>query len=226
MVRFRRVFLAWAAAGCALLPAAGLSEEHSHYQVSWPSGLSLGEGQIRAARDSGQWKLELQLEASIPAFKVIDLYRSTVDENFCSLEFEKEFEHGPRTGKEKTVFSGGKAKRQTLGGGGASEFPVGECPKDALAYLFFLRDEVSRGRLPSPQTVYFGGPYEVRVQFLRTGRVKVAEEMVDADQLKLTVKGPASTNEFEIFLAKDEARAVAMIRVPFLLGTFSMERIR
>jgi hypothetical protein len=207
-------------------PGAGPAAEHVHYQVSWPSGLSLGEGQIRAARDAGAWKLELQLEASIPAFKVVDIYRSTTDENLCSQEFEKEFEHGPRTGKEKTVFAGGKAKRQTLGGGGASEFSVPECPRDALAYLFFLRGEVARGRLPGPQTVYFGGPYEVRAQFVKAGPVKVAEESVEADQLKLIVKGPASTNEFDLWLARDEARTVALIRVPFVLGTFSLERIR
>jgi hypothetical protein len=206
--------------------AAGMREEQLRYQVNWPSGLGLGEAQLRAARDGSDWKLEFQIEASVPGFKVLDQYRSRTSEKLCAAEFEKEFEHGPRKGKEKTTFEAGIAKRVTANGGGKSEFPVGACARDAVAFLFYVRDEVSRGRLPAAQKMYFGGAYDVRVQFVSAERVKVSEEMMEADRLKVTVAGSASKLEFELFLARDETRTPVLVRVPFAMGTFSMEWMR
>lgn len=203
--------------------AAGMREEQLRYQLNWPSGLGLGEAQMRAVRDGVDWKLEFQIEAAVPGFKVIDQYRSRTNENLCAAEFEKEFEHGSRKGKEKTTFEGGIAKRVTANGGGKSEFPAGTCARDAVAFLFYVRGEVSRGRLPAPQKLFFGAAYDVRVQFVGAERVKVSEEMIEADRLKVTVTGSASKLEFDLFLARDEVRTPVLVRVPFAMGTFSME---
>lgn len=206
--------------------AAGPREEKFSYQVNWPTGLSLGEGELTSSKDGGDWRFEFRIEASVPGFRVLDTYKSTADENLCSREFTKEFEHGNRKGKEITTFAGGKAKRVTQGGGGTSEFVVPACPQDALSFLFFVREEVKRGRVPKPQQFYYGGPYNIRVQFVGVETVKVLDAPMETERFKVGVTGPASKFEFELFLARDEARTPAMIRVPFAMGTFSMEWVR
>lgn len=206
--------------------AAGLREETFRYEVKWPSGLGLGEAQMRASRDGGNWILEFQVEASVPGFRVFDKYRSTVDEKFCTLTFEKEFEHGSRKGKETTTFADGKATRVTAGGGGKSEFAVAGCARDALTYLFFVREEVARGRIPGPQKLYFGAGYDVRIAFTGTESIKVSEAPLDSDKLRVTVATTNGKLELDLFLARDEARTPALVRVPFAMGNFSMEWVR
>lgn len=206
--------------------AAGPREETFNYEVKWPSGLGLGESQITASRDGGNWILEFQIEASVPGFRVMDRYRSVVDEKFCTQEFSKEFEHGSRKGKEKTTFANGKAKRVTAGGGGTSEFAVPGCARDALAYLFYVRDEVSRGRVPGPQKLYFGAGYDVRMEVGGAESVKVSEAPLETDRLRVTVATVNGKLELDLFLARDEARTPALVRVPFAMGNFSMEWVR
>ena len=218
----------WLLGVFCLLPvqAAGPREETFRYEVKWPSGLGLGEAQMRASRDGGNWILEFQVEASIPGFRVLDRYKSTVDDKFCALTFEKEFEHGSRKGKETTTFAGGTATRVTAGGGGKSEFSVPACPRDALTYLFFVREEVARGRIPGPQKLYFGAGYDVRIAFTGTESIKVSEAPLDSDKLRVTVVTANGKLELDLFLARDEARSPALVRVPFAMGNFSMELVR
>lgn len=206
--------------------AAGPREENLRYEVKWPSGLGLGEAQMRATRDGSRWVLEFQIEASVPAFRVVDRYRSVVDERYCSQEFEKEFEHGPKKGKETTTFSQGKAKRVTANGGGTSEFAVPACARDALAFLFFVREEVARGRIPGPQKLYFGGGYDVRLQFGGMTTVKVSDAPMAVEKLLVTILTATGKLELEMYLAQDEARTLEMVRVPFAMGNFSMELVR
>ncbi len=206
--------------------AAAPREETLRYEVKWPSGLGLGEAQMKSSRDGARWILEFQIEASIPGFRVIDRYRSVVDESFCSQEFEKEFEHGTRKGKETTTFSAGKAKRVTAGGGGSSEFAVPACPRDALAFLFHTRDEVARGRIPNPQKLYFGAGYDVRFQFAGTESVKISEAPTQTDKLLVTIATTNGKLDLVLFLARDEARSPALVQVPFAMGNFSMEWVR
>jgi hypothetical protein len=212
------------AAGAA--QAAGPRQEQFHYEVKWPSGLGLGEAQIQATRDGGTWVLEFQIEASIPGFRVLDRYRSVVDEKFCTMEFRKEFEHGRKKGRETTTFSEGKGKRVTEGGGGTTEFDAPACPRDALAYLFYVRDEVSRGRIPGPQKIFFGSAYDTRIQSGGAVPVKVSEAPMETDRLLVTVATANGKLEVELFLARDEARSLALVRVPFVMGKFSMEWVR
>lgn len=218
----------WAIAVAAALCAhgAGPREEQFRYEVKWPSGLGLGEAQMSATRDGGNWVLQFEIDASIPGFRVLDRYRSVVDEKFCSVEFQKEFEHGARKGKETTTFAGGKGKRVTAGGGGTTAFDAPECARDALAYLFFTRDEVAKGRIPPAQKLFFGAGYDVRMRFAGTEPVKIAEAPLETDKLLVTITTANGKLELELFLARDEARTPAVVRVPFAMGNFSMEWVR
>ncbi len=201
-------------------------DESLRYSIEWPSGLSLGEAQMQASRTGDRWSFALSLDASIPGFTASDSYQAVAAGDFCSLEFFKQFTHGKRKAGEKTMFAGGTATRETLGGGGKSEMPVPACPRDALTYLYFLRREMSQGRVPGPQTVYLGAPYEVRAAFGGKQKVKVSDKTVEAERLNITYKGPKSQGAFELYLERDAARTPVMARVPFVAGTFVMELVR
>lgn len=218
----------------ALLAAASaqtppLGEETLNYAVNWPSGLSLGEGRMEAKKAGDRWEFALTLEAALPGFAVNDRYRSIAGpKDFCSLEFEKEATHGKRKARERTSFDLGKAvaTRETLGGGGKSELPIPACPKDALTFLYYMRSELSQGRLAPAQTIFFGAPYQVKLEYGGTQNLRIGETRVEADRLTAVVKGPASNTTFELFFAREAARPLVLVRVPFSMGVFSMELVR
>ena len=99
------------------LGAAGPNEEATRYQVSWPSGLSLGDGQLLSTKDGDKWKFTLKLEAAIPGFKVQDVFHSTVDRNLCSVDLVKESTHGTRKAKETSTYTHPTGTRITSHGG-------------------------------------------------------------------------------------------------------------
>jgi len=209
------------------------SNEQLHYSINWPSGLSLGEGQLHASRSKAEDKgpdrlnLEFTLDAGIPGFQVQDRYRSEATAEFCSILLERKSLHGKKKAEEKTTFdaSKGSAVRETAGGG-KSDIQTSSCAKDALAYLYFLRSELSQGRLPPSQPVYFGATYQVRVEFAGTQSIRLGDSSAEADRITASLKGPASDLNFEVFFLKDAARTPALVKVPLSLGTFSMELVR
>ncbi|MBM3744775.1 MAG: DUF3108 domain-containing protein [Acidobacteria bacterium] len=214
------------AAGAVLAQSTG--EEALIYAVNWPSGLSLGEARLETKRAGARWQIQLTLEAALPGFAVNDRYQSIVTETWCSLELEKQFAHGQRKGHERTSFDPARsvATRETLGGGGKSELPAPACPRDALAYLYWLRRELGQGRLPAPQTVYFGAAYQIRLEYGGTQTLRLGDERTQADRLVAVVKGPVAELKFEVFFARDPARTLVLARVPFPSGVFSMELVR
>jgi hypothetical protein len=200
------------------------------YSINWPSGLSLGEARTVASREGGQWHFELSLDAAVPGFAAKDDYRSTASAEFCSAELDRQFAHGTKSGEEKTTFDTqkGTATRVTVNpaGGGRTEMPIQGCARDALSFLYFLRRELGQGRIPGPQTVYFGGAYQVRLEYGGTQTVRANDRSYDTDRLRASFKGPASEMTFEMFFTRDAARAPVVIRIPFSLGTFSMELVQ
>ena len=95
------------------LPPAGTqsSGETLHYNINWPSGLSLGEATIQAS-GSGiaagivtetHWDFSAMLDAAIPGFSLRDEYRSESDGKFCSTKLEKTVTRGSRKTTEKVT---------------------------------------------------------------------------------------------------------------------------
>jgi hypothetical protein len=215
----------------ASIPAQ--QNESLRFSVNWPSGLSLGEGQLHAtqartaAGAPGRLNFEFSLDAGIPGFHVLDSYHSEASDSYCSAEFEKKFVHGNKKSDEKTIFdaSSGTATRETKGGG-KTELKTPSCGKDALAFLYYVRHELSQGRLPEPQTVFFGAPYEISLQFGGTRNIKIGDKSIEADRLLASLKGRSSETHFEIFFSKAPARTPLLVLVPLTLGTFSMELIQ
>jgi hypothetical protein len=204
-------------------PFAG---ETLRYSINWPTGLSLGEAEMSAkAADRGgaAVEYEFRLDASLPGFPITDVYRALASPAFCAVEFEKQAAHGSKKTSEKTVVrADGTAVRQTENGG-KSEFAVPTCAKDGLTFLYWLRAELQRGRIPSSQTVLFGATYQLTLKVAAAERILVNDRPYEADRVDAVVKGPASETRFEIYFGRDAARRPLKVRVPFAIGSFSME---
>jgi hypothetical protein len=210
-------------AGVLLLPG----EEILRYNVLTPGELSLGEAQFRAVQKSGRWEFEFVLEAPFPGFPVKDRVFTLATPELCAVEANKETLHGKRVSKEKITFSpqSGIATRETIGGG-KSEIPIPACARDALTFFYWAREELAKGRVPAAQTVFFGGPYQIRCQFAGVQKLRLNEEMVEAEKIVAVLKGPASETTFEMYFARDAVRTPVAVKVPLVLGVFSMEIIR
>ena len=221
-----------------VIPAAAqtgfpFTDESLNYTITWPSGLSLGEGRLTAARSKpskglpDRWEFQLALDAAAPGYAVADRYRAVASTDFCSCELEKNTSHGSRKSTERTTFdsSRGVAARTTKGGG-TSETPVAQCARDALTFVYYARGELSQGRVPPGETVLFGSSYQVRLEYTGPQSVMVSGTKAEADRVTARVKGPASDTSLEIYYARDPARTPLVVRVPLSLGTLSMELVR
>jgi hypothetical protein len=200
-------------------------DETLRYRVSWPGGAGLGEGRMTARRIEGnRWEFELTLDASVPALTVKDRYLSTATADLCSVSFERESAHGPRKAHETVTFAQDdhKAHRSPIGGWGSTDFSVPACARDALTFLYFTRREMGQGRVPPPDKIVYGGPYDIQLGYPGPETLKGAV----TDRLVSTVRGPSSNIDFDLLFARDAARTPVLIRVPLALGTFSLELMR
>lgn len=218
-----------------VLAAAPVSEsslpnETLRYSVNWPSGLSLGEATLTASSSSqagpAQMHFQFDLDAGIPGFTVSDRFRSAASGRFCSEEFQKTISHGSKHVDEKETFDLNTGTVNRGSGSGQSEISSNPCGKDALAFLYFVRQELSQGRIPPHQTMFFGAPYEIRLDSAGTENVKIGNAPVETDHIKASVSGPSSTINFDLYFLQDKARTLGLVRVPLTLGTFSMELVK
>jgi hypothetical protein len=85
---------------------------------------------------------------------------------------------------------------------------------------------MGQGRMPPQEDIVFGAAYQMRLQYTGEQQVRLNNKDVVSDRVIITLKGPASENTFEMFLARDAARTPLVIRVPLSLGMFSMELTR
>jgi hypothetical protein len=205
--------------------------ETLHYNVNWASGLSLGDLILTAAKtDGGGWALSADLDVGIPGLPIRDKYKSSMTGEYCSTELNRELSRGAKKNTEKTTFDqkGGHGVRQTLFplGGGKTDFDIPACAKDVLAYLYFARKELGQGRVPPAGKLYFGGEYEVRMDYTGAQTIPVGGKPTITDHLNVSVKGPASKTTFEMFFARDAARTPLLVKIPVSVGNLSVELAR
>ncbi len=217
-----------AAAAPPTLTGFPFTDENLTYSIAWPTGASLGNVHLKAAKAASTWRFELAIDASIPGFDVKDTYLSHANADFCSADFSKEFVHGPRKGGEKETIDRSHASvtRVTTNGGGKSEFSVPDCTKDALTLLFYARREMGQGRVPPAQQILFGGIYESSLQYVGPETVQIGGKPALTDKIVCDLKGPSSSLRFELYFARDAARTPLLVTVPLALGKFSMELVR
>lgn len=223
MIPLLTASLAFAATPVTESPAPS---ETLRYSVNWPSGVSLGEATLSASSTPKSMHLEFDLDGGVPGFAVSDKFRSEASNGFCSAEFQKVTSQGSKKVDDEEKFDPdtGTVTRGT--GPGKSEIDANTCGKDALTFLYFVRQELSQGRMPQRQTVFFGAPYEIRLESAGTESVKIANKPVDAEHVKASVDGPSSSISFDLYFLQDKARTLALVRVPLAMGTFSMELAR
>jgi hypothetical protein len=203
-----------------------LPNEALRYSINWPTGVSLGEAQLSASSSGGHMQFSFNVDAGAPAFTVSDRFRSDASGTFCSSEFQKSTSHGSKRTDEKETFDS-KTGAVTRGSGtGQTELSGSPCSKDALTFLYFVRQELSQGRIPQDETVYFGAPYEVRLSSAGTESIKIGGAATDAERVTAAISGPSSSISVEMVFLKDRARTLAVVRVPLTLGTFSMELVK
>jgi len=215
-------------------PAAesALPNESLRYSINWPTGVSLGEALLSASTSGGasgtpgHMHFNFDLDAGAPAFSISDRYRSDASGRFCSSEFEKSISHGSKRTTDKETFDTNAATVTRGSGAGQSVLNASTCSKDALTFLYFVREELSQGRLPPEETVYFGAPYQVRLSAAGTESLKLANGPVDAERVDASISGPSSSISVELLFLKDRARTLAVVRVPLSLGKFSMELVK
>jgi len=204
-----------------------VSGEALHYSINWSSGLSLGDAWLRAGRNGANWQFEFAVDAAVPGFRVADHYRSLAGEGLCSLRLEKGVTRGRRTTHERTSFDYRRnLARRVTRNGGRTEYSIGNCARDALAFVFHTRRELAAGRLPPASTIYFGAAYRVKLDYAGVETVKVSGTPVQADRMVVSLKGPASGIDFEVFYARDAARTPLLVKVPLSPGLVSMELVR
>lgn len=209
------------------------TDETLNYTVNWPTGITLGEAKMTATRlkgdndSTGDWAFDITLNASVPGYAVADHYHATATSGLCSLTLEKELEHGSKKAHERTSFDqqARVARRETIGGG-KSDIDISACAHDALTFLYYARRELGQGHVPPFETVLFGSPYAVRLEYTGPQTVGAGNKKSEADRIVATLKGPASEITFEMLFARDAARTPLVVRVPLTLGMFSMELAR
>jgi hypothetical protein len=210
----------------AIAADSTLPNEVLRYSVNWPTGVSLGEAQLSASSSPGHMHFQFDVDAGAPAFTVSDRFNSDASGSFCSSQFEKAISHGSKKFNEKETFDSKTGAITRGSGDGASELNASACGKDALTFLYFLRQELSQGRVPAQETVYFGAPYEVRLSSAGTENIKIGSASVDAERITAAISGPSSSLSVELLFLKDPGRTLAVVRVPLTLGTFSMQLVK
>jgi len=200
------------------------------YSINWPSGLSVGEATLSAAKSEAGWNFNVNVDAAVPGFALTDKYHSLTGADLCSTEFERTLSHGRVKTREKTTFDQkkGTSKRQTLlpEGGGTTDSDIPSCARDALAFAYYARVEMGQGRVAPPQKVFFGGAYNVRLDYTGAMNIRSGDKQVVTDHTMVTVKGPKADFQFEIFFARDAARTPLAIKIPLTVGTLSLELVR
>jgi hypothetical protein len=225
-------FLTGAAHGASVLTGFPFTDESLAYKISGPAGIPLGDVRFTAKHGSEGWSFEMKSDAGIPGYPVKDTYTSRINSDFCSAVFNRSFEHGHYKGREEESIDRSQetVTRATISGGigtgGKSQFPISDCVKDALAMVYYTRQELGQGRVPSAQSILLGGLYDITLVYGGPQTIPSGDKTVVTDKVLATVKGPASRVDFEMYFARDAARTPLLVKVPLALGSLSLELVR
>ncbi len=201
-----------------LLPAETL-----RYNLKWPSGLTLGEASFTSELTARGDRYTLDLDASLPAYALVDRYTSGTSAQSCTIQFTRETRHGSKNTREQTsVAPDGTITRETIGGG-KTDIPAMPCPRDPLALLTALRKNFAQ----PAQSVLFGPGYPVRFEAAMSATITLNDKPTPADKVICIITLPKTGDyRLELYFLKDQTRTPALIRAPFALGIFSMELVR
>jgi hypothetical protein len=205
-------------------------DESLRYSIRWPSGLPLGDVTLSAHHGKSGWTFDAALDAGVPGFAIADKYQSTVTPDLCSATFDRATGHGPKKTREKTTFDQSKrtARRETVlpVDGGHTDMDTQSCARDALAFVYYVRQEMGQGRVAPAQQVYFGSAYAVSLRYTGEMTIRADDKQQVTDHVVASIKGPKAEVSVEVFFARDAVRTPLLVKLPLGAGTFSMELVR
>ena len=202
--------------------------ENLAYTITWPSGLSVGAARFSARPKGDGWRFEMTMDASVHEFEIDDAFISETDAYLCSDRFEKHVRHGTKRAHEALRFADGIVERTNLDPerpGPPGTAPVGACARDALATLYYLRQDLAAGRLPAPGTIHFGAAYDARLEYERTRWLPWDGDRRQADLIRVKVRGPASRLEFLAYFGRDAARTPLLFQARIEDESFVMRLV-
>lgn len=198
------------------------------YAITWPSGLSVGTARFRARPKGHGWRFEMTIEASVHEFAVDDAFVSETDASLCSSRFEKHVRHGSKRAHEALRFADGTVERTNLDPvrpGPPGTALVEACARDALAAVYYLRQDLAAGRLPAPGAIHFGAAYDLQLEYEQTRWLPWDEGRRQADLIRVRVRGPASRREFLAYFGRDAARTPLLFQARIEGESFLMRLV-
>ena len=120
-----------------------------HYNINWPSGLSLGEGDLIASVRRRGLVIFVQSGRCSSGIHSFEAAKSTATATGLLNRVDKDVHARQAEGEEKTTFDSAKidCHAQNESGRQVGTYPP-PCAKDALGFPFLLRHELASGRLP------------------------------------------------------------------------------
>lgn len=218
-------------AASAPTSAPAFPNESLEYNITWPSGVVLGEARW-TSRNIGSIQnpvqdTDLTFDARIPGFTLINSYHSVTTGNYCLDKLTRDIEHGStKTSESETVDPKTKTVTRKTESGGESTFAAPDCIHDALTLMFLTRRDLAAGRIPVNQSVLLGSKYDVQMTNLGPQKVKSGDRTVDADRIGCDIKGPSANLSVQIDFARDAVRTPLTISIPLAMGTFRLELAR
>jgi hypothetical protein len=196
------------------------------YNLTWPSGLSLGEAVLQSSRAGNEIHLEATVIADLPQHRVNYTFRAVADSQLCSIRFTQRIREGSSPARDD-ILEFDQQNHSVTGTfrGRPLNAKTSACARDPLTFLYFLRRQLALGQTPvnaadTAASFYLWGDYSVRQQ---SAGAELGGKTRDGDSLRITYRGPEGEHSLDVWLRRDESRTPATVRMAFPLAVFSAE---
>jgi hypothetical protein len=200
------------------------SGETLRYKLFWPGGFSLGEAVLAITPSEKELRFELTVEADLPTHNIVDSFTSVATrETLCSSKFQRKSREGAKASEESVEFDQKAHQARRTRGGQTAAFPIPECARDPLTFLYYFRSQIAAGAPINSATFYVGSGYGLEIRPAGAETVRVGGRERQAEKYFVTYRGPNSEKTFELWISTDSRRELVLFRVPFPLAVFSAE---
>jgi len=198
--------------------------ETLRYKLLWPSGVGLGEALLAVSPADKGVRFELSVEADLPIHNITDSLTSlATSEGLCSLESQKKTQEGAKKSSESIEFDQKAHQARRTSGGQTASFPIPDCARDPLTFLYYFRSQLSAGGPVNLHTFYSSPGHSLEVKAVGPETVSAGGRRRLADRYSVTYHRPNSATTFEVWFSEDSRREPVLIRLPTSLAVFSAE---
>ena len=198
--------------------------EALRYKLIWPSGVSLGEALLAVSPADNGVRFELSVEADLPIHNIIDSLTSVATPDaLCSLQSQKKIQEGAKKTAESIEFDQKAHQARRTSGGQTASFPIPDCARDPLTFLYYFRSQLAAGSPANLHTFYSVTGHSLEVKALGPETVSAGGRRRPADKYFVTYHRPNSAVTFEVWFSEDARREPLLIRLSTTLAVFSAE---